>query len=88
VLTGALRKMAMRKKGRSDKSPARKGAVVTKHVSGVSNSWIARDLEISHPTVIRILSENKIDSFVQQGRSGLYELFPLRRNAEVESMRS
>jgi len=35
---------------------------------------IAGDPEISRPTVIRILSETEIDSFVQQGRSGLYEL--------------
>jgi len=61
---------------KSKKSPAVKAAVVAKHVTGSSNSQIARDLEISRPTVIRILSEAEIDTFVQQGRAGLYDLIP------------
>lgn len=66
----------MKYKKKSTKSEAVKGAVIAKHVSGSSNSKISRDLGISRPTVIRILSEAEIDSLVQQGRSGLAELVP------------
>jgi hypothetical protein len=74
--------MAREKKGRSDKSPAVKGAVVAKH-GGVS----ARPGNLSS-TVIGILSETEIESFVQQGGSDLYELFLLRGNTKVESRRT
>lgn len=63
-------------KKKSNKSEAVKGAVIAKHLSGDSNSQIARDLEVSRPTVIRILSEAEIDSFVQGGKASLIELIP------------
>lgn len=66
----------MSKKGKSAKSPVVQGAVIAKHLTGASKSQIARDLRIGRNTVYRILSEAEMNTFVEQGKSAMFELIP------------
>jgi|SRR5580704_3698424 transposase-like protein len=50
---------------RSNKSPAVKASVVAKRVSGESITQIARDLDITRPTVYAILNETNIDAMLK-----------------------
>jgi hypothetical protein len=64
----------MKKKGKSNKPQAVKAAVIAKSVGGKSNSQIAQDLNISRPTVARILDEAELTSLVAEGKTGIYQL--------------
>jgi hypothetical protein len=60
----------------SNKPQIVKAAVVSKATMGDSISQIARDLEISRPTVMRILSESEFHTLIASGKSRLYEMIP------------
>ena len=61
---------------KSTKPPIVKTNVLTRHIQGASNSLIAEELNISRPTVQRILEESEIDTIVKQGRSRVIQLIP------------
>ena len=61
---------------KSSKAPIVKTQVLTRHLEGASNTLIAEELEISRPTVQRILAESEIDTIVKQGRSRAISLIP------------
>jgi DNA-binding transcriptional regulator LsrR (DeoR family) len=53
-----------------------KTAVIAKAAIGASKSQIARDLDITRPTVTRILNESEFSNLVEQGKSNLYQMIP------------
>jgi len=63
-------------KGRSRKPQAVKNAVLSGYVAGSSKAQIARDLNISEPTVYRILDESEIRQIVEEGHSRAVQLIP------------
>jgi Helix-turn-helix domain of resolvase len=63
-------------KGKSRKPQAVKNAVLSRYVAGTSKAQIARDLNISEPTVYRILDESEIRQIVEEGHSRAVQLIP------------
>jgi hypothetical protein len=63
-------------KGKSKKPQAVKNAVLSRYVAGSSKAQIARDLNISEPTVYRILDESEIRQFIEEGHSRAVQLIP------------
>ena len=63
-------------KGKSKKPQAVKNAVLSRYVAGSSKAQIARDLNISEPTVYRILDESEIRQIVEEGHSRAVQLIP------------
>ncbi len=61
---------------RSVKPTVVKTEVISRHLQGDNNSLIARELDISRPTVQRILAESEIDTIVREGRSRAIMLIP------------
>lgn len=62
---------------RSNKPEVIKGNVIARHLSGESNSKIARDLQISRPTVAVILAESELGSYISEGRQNCLNLIPM-----------
>jgi Helix-turn-helix domain of resolvase len=69
-------RMAHAMKGKSKKPQAVKNAVMSRYVAGSSKAQIARDLNISEPTVYRILDESEIRQIVEEGHSRAVQLIP------------
>jgi hypothetical protein len=69
-------RMAHSMKGKSKKPQAVKNAVLSRYVAGSSKAQIARDLNISEPTVYRILDESEIKQIVEEGHSRAVQLIP------------
>jgi hypothetical protein len=69
-------RMAHSMKGKSKKPQAVKNAVLSRYVAGSSKAQIARDLNISEPTVYRILDESEIRQIVEEGHSRAVQLIP------------
>ena len=69
-------RMAHSMKGKSKKPQAVKNAVLSRYVAGTSKAQIARDLNISEPTVYRILDESEIRQIVEEGHSRAVQLIP------------
>jgi hypothetical protein len=69
-------RMAHAMKGKSRKPQAVKNAVLSRYVAGSSKAQIARDLNISEPTVYRILGESEIRQIVEEGHSRAVQLIP------------
>jgi hypothetical protein len=69
-------RMAHAMKGKSRKPQAVKNAVLSRYVAGNSKAQIARDLNISEPTVYRILDESEIRQIVEEGHSRAVQLIP------------
>jgi Helix-turn-helix domain of resolvase len=63
-------------KGKSRKPQIVKNAVLSRYVAGTSKAQIARDLNISEPTVYRILDESEIRQFIEEGHSRAVQLIP------------
>lgn len=53
-----------------------KTAVLAKHLNGVSITQIANDLDITRPTVNRILNESEIDTLIKQAQGVLVSESP------------
>lgn len=62
-----LQAIPERKARRSSKPPAVKAAVLIKRSQGVTKSQIARDLEITRPTVNAIIEESDLDRQLSSG---------------------
>lgn len=61
---------------RAEKPQVVKTQVIAKHLNGESKSQIARDLDLSRPTVRNILEESEVSSIVEAGRSDCVGLVP------------
>lgn len=71
----------------SNKPQSVKSAVIALTLAGESNSQIARELEISRPTVQRILDESEISKIVAEGKSRAISFIPLSLDAVEDSLR-
>jgi len=69
-------RMAHSMKGKSKKPQAVKNAVLSRYVAGASKAQITRDLNISEPTVYRILDESEIRQIVEEVHSRAVQLIP------------
>lgn len=61
---------------RSNKPPSVKTAVIAKRIEGLPKLQIAKDLEISRPTVDAILAESNLDSLMEDGRIQAFRRIP------------
>ena len=61
---------------RSSKPPSVKAAVIAKRTLGDSKSQIANDLELSRPTVDRILEECNYNQLIESGSIRVHKMIP------------
>ena len=71
-------------RGKTNKPASVKAAIVSRRTIGDSKNKIAKDLEISRPTVDRILEECNFDQLVENGRIRVHQMIPKACDA-VES---
>jgi hypothetical protein len=59
-----------------NKSAPVKAAVIAKHLAGKNNAEIAREVGISRPTIIKILSEAEMGQMATEAKSNLFGAIP------------